>query len=295
MIMNKKLAVTAILSAMISVQSGASIAKYLFRLLGPAGAVTLRVGLAGIILAIINRPKVHLYTRKQWWSIIFYGLTIGGMNISFYYGIQRVPLGVGVTVEFIGPLTLALLASRKALDFLWVFLAAAGILMIVPWNSGAGDWLGVMLVAFAGVVWAFYIIATGRLAGTMKSTDALTCGLLVAAVLSLPFSIISGDLFCLNGKLLLIGLGVAVFSSILPLFFELISMNRLTAKTFSVLQSLQPVCAALSGLVFLGEQLSLMQWCAVFCVIAASAGATMTAPEKESPAAEKENGTRRGT
>ena len=116
--MNKKLAVTAILSAMISVQSGASIAKYLFRLLGPAGAVTLRVGLAGIILAIINRPKVHLFTRKQWWSIIFYGLAIGGMNISFYYGIQRVPLGVGVTVEFIGPLTLALLASRKALEFL---------------------------------------------------------------------------------------------------------------------------------------------------------------------------------
>lgn len=278
---NKQWAVASALAAIMSVQGGASIAKYLFGLLGPAGAVTLRVGLAGLMLALLFRPKIARFTRRDWGGILFYGLSIGAMNLTFYYGIQRVPLGIGVAVEFIGPLGLALLASRKALDFVWALLAAAGIALIVPWTGGSIDSLGLALVAAAGLFWTSYIIATSRIAGKMKSSDAVTCGMCVATLLVLPFGLASGDLFRLDGRLLLLGFGVAVFSSALPFTLDLWTMRKLPAKTYSVLQSLHPVFAALSGLLFLGEQLSPAQWIAIFCIAAATAGATITSPEKK--------------
>lgn len=280
MTFNKKWAVVSALGSMISVQSGASIAKYLFHLLGPAGAVTLRVGIAGLLLALINRPKLWKFTRRQWFYILFYGISIGAMNLTFYYGIQRVPLGIGVAVEFVGPLGLALLCSRQALDFLWAILAAAGILLIVPWKTGTLDPVGLLLVAFAGIMWALYIVATARITGKIRTTDAVTCGMCVAALLVLPFGLCNGDLFRLNATLLLYGLGVAVFSSALPFTLDLLSMKRLPEKTFSVLQSLQPAFGALSGLLFLGEYLSLLQWTAIICIMAASTGAAFCAKEK---------------
>ena len=277
---DKKLAIGSALASMMSVQGGASIAKYLFHLLGPAGAVTLRVGLAGIMLFAAMRPKVWKFSREQWLCVLFYGVSVGLMNLTFYYGIQRVPLGIGVAVEFIGPLSVAIYASRKITDFLWVLLAAAGIICIVPWQGG-GDLWGYIFVSIAGVMWASYILSAGKLSGKMKNTEAVACGMCVATLIVLPFALASGDLLKLNGKLLLMGLGVAVFSSALPFTLDLFTIKRLEAKVYSVLQSLHPVFAALSGLIFLKEQLSFLQWLAVFFIVTASAGAALTSPVKK--------------
>ncbi len=281
MVFNKKWAIASALCAMMSVQGGASIAKYLFHLLGPAGAVTLRVGLAGVILFLLNRPAISKFGRREWLCTLFYGLSTGGMNLTFYYGIQRVPLGIGVAVEFIGPLSVALFASRKAIDFVWAFLAGLGIYLIVPHKGGSGDLLGIFFVALAGVLWAMYIIAASKISKTMKSSEAVPCGMFFATLLVLPFGLVSGDLFKLDLKLLLLGVGVAIFSSALPFTLDLWTMKKLPAKTFSVLQSLQPAFAALSGLLFLGEKLSLTQWLAILCVVTASTGSALLSPEKQ--------------
>ena len=277
----KKTAVAAVLCSIFSVQSGASIAKYLFHLLGPGGAVTLRVGLAGIVLALINRPPLRHFKARQWKCVILYGMSIGLMNLVWYYGIQRVPLGVGVTLEFIGPLTLAFCMSRKAVDFLWAFLAALGIVLIVPWaNPGECDMIGIGLVLLSGVFWASYIIMTDKITRLMRPKDAVTLGLCIAALVVLPAGLISGDLFHLNWKLLLIGFSVALFSSILPFTLDLYAMKGLQEKTYSILMSLEPAGAALSGFIFLGEKLSLLQCFAMVCVIIASIGSTHTSTKK---------------
>lgn len=277
---SRKVAVGAVLGSIFSVQGGASIAKCLFHLLGPGGAVTLRVGIAGLILACVNRPPVLHFRRRQWKWVLLYGLSIGAMNAVYYYGIRRVPLGVAVTVEFIGPLGLALAVSRRAVDFLWAVLAAAGIVLIVPWAGSSADGLdplGLALVFVAGLFWALYIVATNRITRIMRPSDAVTLGMCVATLVVLPTGLVSGDLFRLDAKMLLIGLGVALFSSVVPFSLDLYAMKGLKEKTYSILMSLEPAVAALSGFVFLGERLTGLQCLAMACVIAASAGATATA------------------
>ena len=289
----KNWAVPAVLVSMLSVQGGASIAKCLFPVLGPAGTSTLRIGLAGILLAVINRPRISKFTRGDWLCALAYGVSIAFMNLLFYYGIRRIPLGLGVTVEFIGPLGLALLTSRKAPDFLWAILAGTGIALIVPWGGGSVDPVGLLFVFAAGLLWAGYIVMGGKITRRMKSSDAVTTGMCIALLLILPFGIFSRDLENLNGKLLLLGFGVAVFSSALPFTLDLLALKKIPAKTFSVLQSLQPALGALSGLLFLGEILSVRQWVAILCVVLASIGATACAiPAKQrslEPAAELES------
>lgn len=276
----RKLAVTASLCAMASVQGGASIAKVLFRSLGPAGVATLRTGLAGILLVLIHRPDVRKFTRKQWLYVLFYGCSIGAMNLIFYYGVQRIPLGLAVTIEFIGPLGLALITSRKATDFLWAILAGTGIILIVPWNQQSSadnlDLIGVILVFIAGIMWAAYIVSGRKIAQRMNNSDAVTCGMCVASALILPFGLFSGDLFHLTPKLALLGLCVAVLSSALPFTLDLFALKEIPSKVFSVLQSLQPAFAAMSGLVFLHEILTWAQWVAIILVILASMGAALS-------------------
>ena len=276
---SRKVAVGAVLGSIFSVQGGASIAKYLFHLLGPGGAVTLRVGFAGIILALVNRPNFRRFSRAQWKWVILYGFSIGAMNAVYYYGIRRVPLGVGVTIEFIGPLGLALLTSRKATDFVWALLAALGIVLIVPWSGTATDGLdplGLALVGVAGLFWALYIVATEKITHLMRPSDAVTTGICIASLFVLPVGLLSGDLIRLDARLVLVGLGVAVFSSVLPFTLDLFAMKGLKEKTYSILMSLEPAVAALSGFAFLGERITPVQCFAIACVIAASAGATAT-------------------
>lgn len=269
-------AVPAALLSMISVQGGASIAKRLFPSLGAAGTSSLRIAISAVILLFINRPSFRKLTLKQWKYCIAYGLCLTAMNLIFYYSIQRIPLGLGVTVEFIGPLALSLICSRRFSDIIWALLASLGILLIVPWNSNGIDLLGLILALIAGIFWALYIVVGGKISNVMEKRDAVSVGMCCAAVFIIPFGLISGDLMRLNGKLFLMGCGIAIFSSAIPFSLDLIALNKIPAKTFSILMSLQPALGAFSGLIFLGEILTLNQWFSVACVIAASVGAVVT-------------------
>lgn len=268
-------AVSAALLSMLCVQGGASIAKQLFPSVGAIGTSTLRIGLSALLLTIINRPKFASFTKQQWGYCALYGIGIAAMNLIFYMAIQRIPLGLGVTVEFIGPLFLALALSRKWIDVVWALLACMGIMFIVPWQSSNVDLLGLCLAFAAGVFWALYIVMGGKVAQVMKGKDAVTTGMLFAALIIVPFALWDGAVFNLTPLLFAKGLGVAVFSSALPFSLDLMALKKLPAKTFSILTSLQPAFAAFSGLIFLSEKLTSLQWISIACVIAASIGATV--------------------
>ncbi|SFI84111.1 EamA family transporter [Myroides guanonis] len=268
-------AVPAALLSMVCVQGGASIAKQLFPSIGAIGTSTLRIGLSAILLTIINRPKFSTFTKQQWLYCSIYGLGIAAMNLIFYMAIQRIPLGLGVTVEFIGPLFLALALSRKWMDVVWALLACAGILFIVPWQNNDVDLLGLFLAFLAGVFWAVYIVMGGKVAAIMPGKDAVTTGMLFATAIIIPFALWDGALMNLTPILFLKGLGVAILSSALPFSLDLVALKQLPAKTFSILTSLQPAFAAFSGLIFLSEKLTILQWVSIACVITASMGATI--------------------
>ena len=280
--MTKKLAVAAVVGSSVSVQGGATLAKHLLPMIGPGGAVLLRIGLAGILISLFHRPSFRSFTRTQWPCILLYAFSIAAMNTCFYNGVGRVPLGVAVTIEFLGPLTLALVRSRSALDILWALLAGLGIFLIVPWHKGCGavDFVGVGFVSAAGLLWALYIVASDRIAGRVKNADAVSAGMCLAALLVLPYGLGSGVLLHLTPTIALLGLGIAIFSSALPFTLDMLSLNSLPGKTFGVLQSLQPAIAALSGLVFLDEKLALVQWFAILAIIVSSTGATLTTKAK---------------
>lgn len=271
----KSKAVPAALFSMICVQSGASIAKQLFPVIGASATSTLRIGLSAILLTIINKPKVWTLSLQQWKYAVFYGLGIGGMNLIFYFAIQRIPLGLAVTVEFVGPLLLALYFSRKLLDVVWALFACAGIMMIVPWSTGSVDPIGLILAFTAGLFWAGYIVVGGRISKVMDSKIAVTTGMWVATLIILPFGIFGGQLGAMDFTVFVKALGVAILSSALPYSLDLMALKELPAKTFSILTSLHPAFAALSGLIFLHEHLSLLQWASIACVIVASLGSTI--------------------
>jgi len=205
-----------------------------------------------------------------------YGLTLGTMNTVFYMAISRIPLGVGVAIEFIGPLALALTSSRRIADFFWVLLAAAGIVLIAPWSNKGLDITGILLALLAGALWAAYILLGGRISKVMDSGEAVTIGMIFAAILVLPVAIGNGLLTNFKPTMLLPGLALALLSSAIPFTLEMHALRKIPAKTFSILMSLEPAVAAFSGLIFLHEYLSFHEWLAVALVIVASAGVTLT-------------------
>lgn len=266
-----------LLVAMISIQSGASLAKNLFPLVGAEGTTALRLLLGAIILSLVMQPWRARLTLRSCRSLLAYGSALGGMNLLYYMSLQTIPLGIAVALEFTGPLALALFSSRRLLDFFWVGLAVFGLWLLLP--SGASehalDPVGVCLALGAGVCWAAYIIC-GQKAGAEHGQHTVALGTWVAALLVLPVGLwhAGGDLFTVN--LLPIAIGVAVLSSALPYSLEMIALTRLPARTFSVMMSLEPAIAAIAGLIFLGELLQWSQWLAVAAIIVASAGAAAT-------------------
>ncbi|GEN70697.1 MULTISPECIES: EamA family transporter [Chryseobacterium] len=272
---NSNLAISATLLAIICVQGGASIAKQLFPLIGPIGTVSLRIGLSAVLLILINRPKFLQFTAQKWKYCAMYGIGLAAMNLVFYMAIQRIPLGLAVTVEFAGPLFLAIALSRKLLDVVWALLACIGILLIVPWQSDHVDLVGIGLAFLAGMFWAVYIVMGGKVAKIMDGKDAVTTGMVFASLVIIPFTIWDGAVFNLTPSIFVKGLGVAILSSALPFSLEIMALKRLPAKTFSILMSLEPAFAALSGWVFLVEELSFLQWISISCVIVASIGTTV--------------------
>lgn len=269
------LAIPATLLAIICVQGGASIAKQLFPAIGAIGTVSLRIVLSAVLLTLINRPKFLTFNRQKWKYCAIYGIGLAAMNLIFYMAIQRIPLGLAVTVEFAGPLFLALALSRKLLDIIWALLACVGILLIVPWQNDHVDLIGLGLAFLAGMFWAVYIVMGGKVSKIMDGKDAVTTGMIFASIVIIPFTLWDGAVFNITPSIFVKGLGVAILSSALPFSLEIMALKKLPAKTFSILMSLEPAFAALSGLLFLAEELSFLQWISIACVIGASIGTTI--------------------
>jgi len=275
--------IPAVLLAILSVQAGAAIAKGLFPVVGAAGTTSLRIGISAVVLLAVVRPRLGQLGAAQWRAVVPYGLALGAMNFLFYCALARVPLGLAVTVEFVGPLGLALVGSRRWVDVVWVLLAGAGIALITPWSGTGVDLLGLGFALAAGVCWAVYIVLGRRTAAVLPGQQAVAVGMLFALLPVLPFGVASGSLLALTPHLLLLGGLLAVFSSVLPFSLEMQALKTLPTRTFSILMSLEPVAAAISGWLLLGERLTPGQWLAVAFIVVASAGATLTSTQADAP------------
>ena len=271
-----------VLGAVASVQIGASLAKGLFDDVGPGGTVLLRVLLAAIVLALIWRPSVAGRSRRDWLLLTAFGVSLAGMNFAFYSAIDYIPLGVGVTVEFIGPLAVAVAGSRRALDLVWVALAAAGILLLAD-LSGGSDAKGIALAALAGAFWAAYILISARVGAEFPGGAGLAIAMVIASALLLPFGVAEGGAELVEPGILAAGFAVAMLSSAIPYSLELEALRRLPNRVFGVLMSLEPAMAAMAGFVVLGERLGAREITAVGLVVAASAGAARTAGDTPPP------------
>jgi inner membrane transporter RhtA len=271
------LPVALLVVAHASFQIGAAVAKRLFPVVGPFGAASLRLLFAAILLTAVLRPWRVRRSAAAWRAVLVYGAALGGMNTLFYAALRSVPLGIATAFELTGPLALATLASRRAVDFVWIALAVGGLLALLPLGGAAGvDPVGAACALGAGACWALYILF-GRKAGAEHGLDTTALGMAVAAVLVLPAGLADAGTALFTPGILPFALAVAVLSSALPYTLEMVALPRLPAKTFGTLMSIAPAFAALSGLVFLDERLTPTQWLALGAIVAASAGTTLTA------------------
>jgi inner membrane transporter RhtA len=262
----------------ISVQLGAAVAKSLFDSLGPGGTVFLRIAFAALVLFLLVRPKLGGHDRAGYLLAGLFGLTLAGMNFSIYLAFDRIPLGVAVTLEFVGPLGVAVAGSRRLLDLLWVVLAAAGILLLAPLSVLGGmdlDPVGVAFALLAGCLWASYILLSARTGSAFPGGTGLVIALCVGTFVLFPFGIAGAGYALLDPKLLLASFGVAMLSSAIPYSLELEALRKLPARVFGVLMSLEPAVAALAGLVVLGERLEMRAVAAIIFVTIAAAGASL--------------------
>jgi inner membrane transporter RhtA len=267
-----------VLGAAFSVQFGAALAVTIFDDLGPAGASALRVGLAAVILMLAWRPRVRGLAREDAWLVIGLGIALGVMNLAFYEALERVPLGIAVTIEFAGPLGVAVALSRRRSDVAWVVLAAAGIVLLADPGGGKVSATGLALVLIAAAMWAIYILLAARLGARFSGGGGLALAMVIAALVPLGPGIAEagGDLFA--PELLAIGAAVAVLSSVIPYSLEVEALRRMPREVFGVLMSLEPALAALGGFVVLDQSLSARDLVAIGLVTVASIGATRSMP-----------------
>jgi inner membrane transporter RhtA len=267
-----------VLFGIVSAQLGAAVAKSLFDSLGPGGTVFLRIAFAALVLLVLVRPKLGGHDRAGYLVAGLFGLALAGMNFSIYLAFDRIPLGVAVTLEFVGPLGVAVVGSRRVLDLLWVVLAAAGIIMLAPLGVLGGmdlDPVGVAFALLAGCLWACYILLSARTGSAFPGGTGLVIALCVGTLVLFPFGIAGAGYALLDAKLLLAGFGVAMLSSALPYLLDLEALRKLPARIFGVLMSLEPAVATLAGLVVLGERLGMRAVAAVLFVTIAAAGASL--------------------
>ena len=271
------LPIVVLFIAMTSIQSGASLAKSLFPLVGAPGVTALRLTLGTLILVVVFKPWKLRFKTEQRIPLLMYGLALGGMNYLFYLSIQTVPLGIAVALEFTGPLAVALFSSRRAVDFIWVILAVLGLWFLLPLGQSIShvDLAGAAYALGAGACWAVYIVF-GQKAGVDHGPATVAFGSLIAAIIFVPIGAWQAGELLWHWSLLPLGLGVAVLSTALPYSLEMIALTRLPTRTFGTLMSMEPGLAALSGMLFLGEHLTLVQWLALLSIIAASVGSTLT-------------------
>ena len=271
------LPILVILISMISIQSGASLAKSLFPMIGAPGVTALRLALGTLILVIIFKPWRLRFAKEQRLPLLFYGLSLGAMNYLFYLSLQRIPLGIAVALEFTGPLAVALFSSRRPVDFIWVILAVTGLWFLLPLGQDVAhvDLTGALLALGAGAGWAVYILA-GRRAGEEHGPATVAMGSLIAAIVFVPLGAFQATEALWHWTLLPVGLAIAILSTALPYTLEMIALTRLPTRTFGTLMSMEPAIATLSGLIFLGETLTFSQTMALGAIILASMGSTLT-------------------
>jgi inner membrane transporter RhtA len=262
-----------VLAGAASVQFGGAIAKSIFDEVGPGGAVFMRTLFAALVLALIWRPRLSGHGRRDVVLVILFGLSLAGMNGSFYAALDRIPLGIAVTFEFVGPLGVAVFGSRRRLDLVWVALAAAGILLLSDGGGGDLDGLGVALALLAGAFWAAYILLAARVGQAFPGGGGLALAMLIATVPLTPVGIADAGADLLTPWVLAVGFAVGMLSSAIPYTLELEALRRLPAGVFGVLMSLEPALAAMAGFVVLGEDLAAREIFAILLVVAASAGA----------------------
>jgi inner membrane transporter RhtA len=266
-----------VMGAVASVQIGAAIATTLFDELGPAGTVFLRTGFAALVLVLLWRPSLRGRSTVALRDAVLFGLALAGMNLSFYAALDRIPLGIAVTLEFTGPFLVAVAGSRRASDLLWVALAAGGIVLLAPGIHGSLDVTGSLLALLAGAFWAAYIVLAARIGRAFSGGQGLSIAMVVATVVLLPSGIVAGGSDLGDPGLLAVGFAVALLSSAIPYSLELEALRRLPKGTFGVLMSMEPAVAALVGLIALGQDLSANEVVAIGLVVAASAGALSAA------------------
>ena len=271
--------ILALVGSMCSIQVGAALAQHLFPTVGAPGTTALRVCLAALILLIVRRPSLRKLDRASLPPLVLYGGVLGLMNLCFYLALRTVPLGVAVAVEFIGPLAVAAASHRSRLDILWLVLAAAGLALLAPIGRQALDPAGLLLALAAGVFWGLYILF-GQAAGRMGEGEASAFGMVVAALVVLPFGVASAAARRLDPAVLPMilpwALAIAVLSSALPYSLEMFALTRVPRTTFGTLMSLEPAIGALSGFILLGQHLTLRQGFSIVAVILASAGAALS-------------------
>ena len=266
-----------VLVGILSVQFGAGIAKSLFDEVAPTTIVWLRLVTSALVLVAVARPTLRGRSRADWLVVLGFGVSLGVMNWAIYQAFARIPLGVAVTLEFVGPLTLAVLGSRRARDLLWVLLAAIGVALL-GLRDGDLTLAGVLFALLAGAMWASYILMSAQTGRRWPGFDGLAVASVIATAMLTPFAIGTGGSDLLDPRILALGAAVGLLSSVVPYSCELVALRSLRPSVFSVLMSLEPAAAALAGIVVLGELLSAEQWVAMVCVVVASVGATRSAP-----------------
>ncbi len=265
--------VVLVLGAIVSVQFGGAMAVLLLPLIGVLGSVTLRLVLAAALLAVIVRPRLRGRSQQDWLVVTLFALVLTAMNVTFYASLDRLPIGVAVTIEFMGPLALAATLSRRVSDGLAVIAALCGVVFIsevatAPWSQI--DLTGVFLAMLAGVFWAGYILTSARTGAHFDGLDGIAIALLLGALVMAPIGIATAGPALLDGRVLLLGLAVALLSSAIPYSLELLALRHLAAGVFGVLLSLEPAVAALAGLLILGQTLSMAQLAGMVLVVLGS-------------------------
>jgi len=265
-----------LLGSIASVQFGSAFADKLFAQAGPGGVVLLRLALSAIMLLAISRPSLRGRTRADLGAAIAFGLVLGAMNWSFYEALDRLPLGVAVTIEFLGPLAVAVAGSRRALDLLWIALAGGGVaLLALRGEHDAIDPVGVALALFAGACWAAYILLSQRVGASFAALDGLAIALGVGTLLVIPTGIVEGGAALGHPGVLAGGLAVALLSSLIPYSLEIVALRRLSASAFGLLMSLEPAVAALAGVIVLSQRLTGVLLVALVMVVTASVATTI--------------------
>ena len=265
-----------LLVSIVSIQLGAAVAIDLFPVLGPVATTFLRLAFASVLLVILARHTIDWGARRHAGALLVYGTILGLMNLTFYGAIARIPLGIAVAIEFIGPLGLAVATSRRGRDFAWIGLAALGIALLTPQIGSALDPLGVALAGAAGLCWASFAVMSQRVGRALPGSSGLAIAMVVAAVVVLPVEVAAGGLGSLDPDLLARALVVAVLSTALPWSLEFEALKRMTARTYGILVTLEPAVAALVGALLLGQAMGLQGVLAVACVSVAALGVTVS-------------------